>query len=138
MHLIGTDHPIQDAYDKATGRARYAGDMTLPGMAHIAMVFSTIPHGYVTAVDDSQAQAMEGVYGVFHCFNTPEYRYRSQYSQELPDEEPVFARHVRFVGDRVAAVAARDMETARRAAALVKVEYQPLPAALTFEEALEG
>lgn len=142
MHrLIGVSHPIQDAKGKATGRTRYAADLELPHMAHIAMVFSTIPHGYVTKVDASQALAVEGVFGVFHCFNTPEYRfnrYRSQYSQNLIPEEPVFARRVRFVGDRVAAVAARDLETARRAAALVKVEYQELPHALTFEEALEG
>lgn len=121
MRLVGVSHPIQDARGKAAGRARYAADLSLPHMAHVAMVFSTIPHGYVTAVDDSEALAVEGVYGVLHCFNTPEYcfnRYRSQYSQTLPLEEPVFAKRVRFVGDRVAAVAARDMETARRAAAL--------------------
>ena len=88
MHrLIGVSHPIQDAKGKATGRTRYAADLELPHMAHIAMVFSTIPHGYVTKVDASQALAVEGVFGVFHCFNTPEYRfnrYRSQYSQNLP------------------------------------------------------
>lgn len=141
MRLVGTSQPIQDARGKATGQTRYAADLSFPHMAHIAMVFSSIPHGYVTAVDDSAALAVEGVYGVLHCFNTPEYRfnrYRSQYSQELPLEEPVFARRVRFVGDRVAAVAARDMDTARKAAALVKVTYEPLPCALTFEEALEG
>ncbi len=141
MHLVGVSHPIQDARGKAAGRTRYAADLVLPRMAHVAMVFSTVPHGYVTSVDASQALALEGVYGVFHCFNTPEYRfnrYRSQYSQTLIPEEPVFARRVRFVGDRVAAVAARDLETARRAAALVQVEYQPLPCALTFEQALEG
>ena len=141
MRLVGVTHPIQDAQGKAAGRTRYAADLELPRMAHVAMVFSTVPHGYVTAVDDSAALALEGVYGVFHCFNTPEYRfnrYRSQYSQNLIPEEPVFAKRVRFVGDRVAAVAARDLETARRAAALVKVAYQELPHALTFEEALEG
>lgn len=141
MHLIGTNQPIQDALGKAAGRTCYAADLALPHMAHIAMVFSTVPHGYVTAVDDSAALEVEGVYGVFHCFNTPEYRfnrYRSQYSQDLPPEERVFENRVRFIGDRVAAVAAKDLDTARRAAALVKVEYQELPFALTFEEALEG
>ena len=82
MHLVGVSHPIQDARGKAAGRTRYAADLVLPRMAHVAMVFSTVPHGYVTSVDASQALALEGVYGVFHCFNTPEYRfnrYRSQY-----------------------------------------------------------
>lgn len=141
MKYVGTDHPIHDARGKVTGRLRYAADLALPGTAHIAVIFSTIPHGYVTSIDASQALALEGVYGVFHPFNTPDYRfnrYRSQYSQELPQEERIFHQYVRFVGDRVAAVAAKDPETARRAAALVKVEYEELPYALTFEEALAG
>lgn len=141
MSLIGADLPIHDARGKVTGRLCYAADMMLPRMAHIAMIFSAVPHGYVVSVDASAALAVEGVYGVFHCFNTPDVRfnrYRSQFSQELPQEERVFQRYVRFIGDRVGAVAAKDAETARRAAALVKVEYQELPAAFTFEEALEG
>ena len=59
MRLVGVSHPIQDARGKAAGRARYAADLSLPHMAHVAMVFSTIPHGYVTAVDDSEALAVE-------------------------------------------------------------------------------
>lgn len=143
MKLVGTEQPIHDARGKATGRLRYAGDLALQGMAHIAMVFSTIPHGYVTSIDISKAMEVEGVYGVFHAFNTPDYRfnhYRTQFraAQDLPEEESVFQRYVRFVGDRVAAVAAKDALTARKAAALVKVEYEPLPYAVTFEEALTG
>ena len=143
MKLVGTEKPIHDAKGKATGRLRYAGDMDQRGMVHIAMVFSTIPHGYVKAVDPSKAMELEGVYGVFHAFNTPEYRfnhYRTQFraAQDLPSEEAVFQRYVRFVGDRVAAVAAKDEETARRAAALVKVTYEELPYALTFDDALAG
>lgn len=141
MNLIGTDLPIHDARGKVTGRLRYAADLTMPHMAHIAMIFSDIPHGYVVSVDASRALAMDGVYGVFHCLNTPDFRfnrYRSQHSQELPLEERVFSEYVRFVGDRVGAVAAKDLDTARRAAALVKVEYRALPYALNFEEALAG
>ena len=126
MNVIGTGRPIHDAKGKVTGRTHYAGDLTLPHMAHIAIIFSSIPHGHVRSVDASKALELEGVYGVFHCFNTPDYRYnryRSQFSspgsQMLPDEEHVFHSYVRFVGDRIGAVAARDEETARRAAALV-------------------
>lgn len=143
MKLVGTQQPIHDARGKVTGRTRYAADMAMRGMGHVAMVFSTIPHGYVTAIDASKALELEGVYGVFHGFNTPEYRfnhYRSQFleAQNLPAEECVFQRYVRFVGDRVAAVVAKDEVTARKAAALVKVEYDPLPYALNFDEALAG
>lgn len=145
MNVIGTGRPIHDAKGKVTGRTHYVADLTLPHMAHIAMIFSSIPHGRVRSIDASKALELEGVYGVFHCFNTPDYRYnryRSQFSspgsQMLPDEEHVFHSYVRFVGDRIGAVAARDEETARRAAALVKVEYEELPCALNFEDALAG
>lgn len=143
MKLVGTERPIHDAKGKASGRLRYTCDLDLQNMVHLAMVFSTIPHGYVTSIDASQALAMDGVYGVYHTFNTPDLRfnhYRTQFkaAQNLPLEESVFQRYVRFVGDRVAAVAAKDAETARKAAALVKVEYEPLPFATTFDEALSG
>ncbi len=143
MKLVGTEQPIHDARGKATGRLRFACDKQLQGMACLAMVFSTIPHGYVTSIDTSEAMKVEGVYGIFHTFNTPDYRfnhYRTQFraAQNLPDEESVFQRYVRFIGDRVAAVAAKDEITARKAAALVKVEYSPLPYATTFDEALAG
>ena len=83
MNVIGTGRPIHDAKGKVTGRLHYAGDLTLPHMAHIAMIFSSIPHGRVRSIDASKALELEGVYGVFHCFNTPDYRYnryRSQFS----------------------------------------------------------
>lgn len=143
MQYVGTDRPIHDARGKATGRTRYAADITLPRMAHLAMIFSTIPHGYVLSVDATEALKIPGVYHVLHPFNTPESRfnhYRTQFqgAQNLPDEEAVFQKYVRFVGDRVGAVAAKDEATARRAAALVKVEYRPLPFALDFQQALTG
>lgn len=143
MAYIGTDQPIHDARQKASGRQKYAGDYDFPGMAHLCMIFSPIAHGVIKSIDDSAALAMEGVYGVLHCFNTTDrmynhYRTMLAQAEAFPGEERVFERHVRFVGDRVAAVAACDLETARKAAALVKIEYEELPAALTFEEALAG
>lgn len=141
MKLVGTEQPIHDARGKATGRLRYAADLERPGMAHIAVILSTIPHGYITSIDAAKALELDGVYGVFHAFNIPDYRYnryRSQFSQTLPPEERVFHRYVRFIGDRVAAVAAKDLETARRAAALVQVKYQNLPCAITFDQVLAG
>ena len=61
MHVIGTGQPIHDAKGKVTGRTRYAADLTLPHMAHIAMIFSSIPHGRVVSIDASRALELEGV-----------------------------------------------------------------------------
>lgn len=141
MKIVGTNRPIHDAQGKAAGYAKYAADFNLPNMAHIAMVTSTIPHGYIKAIHAESALAIPGVYGVFHCFNTSERKYnhyRSQYFEELPDEERVFNDYVRFYGDRVAAVAACDQQTAERAARLVAVEYEELPFSTGFEDTLDG
>ena len=72
MKYVGTGRPIHDAAAKAAGAARYAGDISLPHMAHLCLVRSTIPHGYIRAVHAEKALAVPGVYGVFHCFNTTE------------------------------------------------------------------
>lgn len=143
VRMVGTSQPIHDAVEKATGNLLYAGDKTLPKMAHLAVIFSTIPHGYVKAVDATEALKIPGVYAVYHALNTPAYRfnhYRSQFqrAQDLPLEEGVFQQRVRFVGDRIGVVAANDEYTARKAAKLVRVTYEPLPAALTIDEALRG
>lgn len=141
MRVVGRDRPLHDAPGKVTGQTVYAGDMTFPRMAHVCLVHSTLAHGRILSIDTAAAEAIEGVYGVFHCFNTTKKkynRYRSQFSQGLPDEERAFNQHIRFYGERVAAVAAKDLETAHRAAHLIKVSYEPLPYAISIEEALTG
>lgn len=141
MKIVGSCRPIHDARGKAAGYTKYAGDFMLPGMAYLVLVRSTIPHGHVKAVHGEKALALPGVYGVFHCFNTPQNtfnRYRSRFSQELPDEERAFTDYVRFVGDRVAAVAAESQELAERAARLVEIEYEELPYSIGFDDTLAG
>ena len=89
MKFVGKSHPIHDAKNKASGSLKYVADVMLPRMAHICLIYSNIPHGYVKSVNAAAALAVDGVIGVFHCFNTSSRkynRYRSQFSQELPDE----------------------------------------------------
>ena len=50
MNIVGTTQPIHDASEKAAGRVVYAGDMALPGMRHIAMLWSPVPHALVKAI----------------------------------------------------------------------------------------
>lgn len=150
MRVVGQARPIHDARAKVCGRLRYTADLQPQGALWLAVIWSEVAHGYVRAVDDSAARALPGVVDVLHCLNTPDYRfnrYRSQFTyksaygtwtNDQPPEESVFARHVRFAGDRVGVVAAVDERVARRAAALVRVEYDELPCALTIDEALVG
>ncbi|MDO4328161.1 MAG: xanthine dehydrogenase family protein molybdopterin-binding subunit [Lachnospiraceae bacterium] len=141
MKYVGKSFPIHDASSKAAGRAVYAGDMELKGMLHMALLFSSIPHGIVKELDCSKALEMPGVVDVIHCFNTidTEYnQYQTQFGQDLLHTTRAFNSHVRYVGDRIAAVIAETEEIARAAVSQIRVEYEELPYSLTMEDTLTG
>ena len=61
---IGKDVRSIDAPSKVTGRIKYAGDMTMPGMLHVQVLRSPHPHARIVSIDTTAAQAMAGVEGV--------------------------------------------------------------------------
>jgi CO/xanthine dehydrogenase Mo-binding subunit len=124
--------PRTDATAKASGEARYVADLTLPGMVHAAIARSTQPHARVTRIDTSAARAADGVLGVFTAADVSP----GLYGRSLADC-PLLARDkVRFTGERVAAVVAATRSQAEAAAALVEIDYEPLDAVTTPDEAL--
>lgn len=121
-----------DALAKATGTARYAADVSLPRMAHAAMVRSTEAHARIVAVDTTAAAQCPGVIGVFTAADVTD----RPYGRAVVDV-PVLARDkVRYVGERVAAVVAETRRQAEAAADLVEVDYEPLPAVADARAAL--
>jgi len=114
-----------------TGQAKYTADYEAryPDLAYAAVVRSEIPHGRVTDIDASAAEAMDGVEVVLTPDSeaVPDAKYTSA-GQSYPEPSPwdmhVLTEHVRYVGDPVAAVAAEDAETARAAADAVEVRYE--------------
>jgi xanthine dehydrogenase molybdenum-binding subunit len=139
---IGQSFPVHDAGLKVEGSLRYGNDLSFTAMLHARLVLSTVPHGIVEHIDTSKALALPGVLAVFHCQNTPSRqfnRYRVLPGQEnTPADEVLFPEKVRFAGDRVAAVAATDPETARKAAGLIEVTFRELPAFVTPEASLSA
>lgn len=141
---ITSDEEKDDARKIVTGEARYTGDFRerFPELAEATIVRSEIAHGCVTNVDTSEAEAMDGVYAVVTPFDDviPDTLYSSS-GQSYPEPSPwdmrVLRKHVRFVGDPVAAVAAVDTETADRAARKINVEYEELDHVLDVEAATE-
>ncbi|HEY3867959.1 MAG TPA: xanthine dehydrogenase family protein molybdopterin-binding subunit [Actinocrinis sp.] len=129
---IGTAVTRIDAEEKVTGRAVYSGDVRLPRMLHGAVVRSPHACARVLHVDTSRAARVPGVRAVVTGADTA----KVKWGAFRPDLYPMAIDYVRYVGDEVAAVAAVDIETARRAAALIEVEYEPLPAVLSLDEAL--
>jgi len=130
---IGTNVRRIDAPSKVSGALRYAGDMVLPGMLHVQVLRSPLPHARIVSIDTSEAEAMEGVEGVVTAADVPG---KDGFGVFVHDQ-PVLARDkVRFVGDAVAAVAADDVVTARRALARIKVVYEELPALFDADAAI--
>ena len=139
-NVIGRSKPISDAALKVTGQKVYVGDMELPGMLYGKVLLSTAAHARIKSIDTSQAEALPGVKAVATYANTPQVRYNSAVrfiEHQLPDTERIFDSTVRFVGDRVAAVAAETLEAAKKAVSLIKVEYEELPVITDVEEAIK-
>ena len=128
LNVAGTSVVRRDLEVKLTGEARYTADLKLPGMLHGAILRSPHPHADVLSVDAADALNLPGVHAVLTPFNAPQGR--------LAPDMSILDTRVRFVGDEVAAVAAQDLDTARAALALIRVEYSLLPRYMTPEAAL--
>ena len=119
-----------DGVDKVTGSAKYAADIKLENMLHAKLLRSPYAHAKVKRIDTSAAQKLPGVRAVATIFEAPkviEYWFSLRTEKK---KKQMFLRDnvVRFIGDPVLAVAADDQQILDKALALVKVEYEPLPA----------
>jgi 4-hydroxybenzoyl-CoA reductase subunit alpha len=132
--VINKRFPRLDAPDKATGRAKYVDDMTLPGMLYGALLQSPLAHARILNIDISKAVKLPGVKSVATAEDAGPVRYGVSPARY---DETLFAQDkVRYVGDEIAAVAAVDLETAMEAVSLIHVDYEELPAVFTPEEAM--
>ena len=128
MKIIGTPRRRVDGRAKVTGQTKFADDVMLPRMVHCKLLRSTLPHARITRIDVSRALARPGVYLVLTGKDFPIPYGILPVSQ---DEHALAVDRVRFVGDPVAAVIARDELTAFEALDFIDVEYEPLR---TFSE----
>ena len=122
---VGTRAPRTDGLLKATGRPGYTTDLRRPGQVYAAIVRAALPRGRVTHVDTSAARALAGVLDVI-------------VQADVPPRTRLFFADVTYVGQPVAAVCATTQRIAEAAARLVRVEIEPLPFAVTVEQALAG
>ena len=127
--IIGTRQPRIDAFQRVSGRAKYASDFYLPRMLYLKALRSPHPHARIVSIDTSKAYGLPGVALVLTHKEMPAYQWHPGM--------PILADVARFVGDDIAVVAAKDEETAQEALGLIRVEYQKLPFVLDPEEALK-
>jgi len=133
LDVVGKARRRIDGRGKVTGQSRFADDLSLPRMLHCKLLRSTHPHAIIEAIDVSRAQAYPGVHLVLTGRDFPIPFGIMPASQ---DEYPLASERVRYVGDPVAAVIARDEKTAEEALDLIEVKYRPLPTIASPEEGL--
>jgi len=133
LRIIGKPRRRVDGRAKVTGQTRFADDIVLPRMLHCKLLRSPHPHARIVRIDTSKAEAWPGVHLVLTGAALP-----IPYGI-LPvshDEHALCPDVVRFVGDPVAAVIARDEATAADALSAIVVEYEPLKTFASPEDSL--
>ncbi len=131
MGPVGTSIPRKEAWDKVTGAARYTDDFPTAGLLCARLLTSTCAHGTIRRLDVSRALGVWGVQAVLTGAQCP------VLFGPLTQDRPALARDVvRYAGEPVALVVARDEPTAELAVRLIEVEYDPLPLVLTPSQAL--
>ena len=130
--VIGKSVVRNDGADKISGRAQYSIDLIAPDYLWCVFVRSPYPHAKILNIDYSEALMMNGVEAILTGEDVEGLR-----GGNIIVDEPLLSSwdRVRFIGDKVAAVAAIDKETAVRASNLIKIDYEQLPAVFDPVEA---
>ena len=130
LRFVGQNVPRVDGIDKVTGKAKFTGDLMVPGMLYGKILRSPYPHARIIGIDASGAKAHDGVAAVLTA-------------EDLSDLDPYYSgrpviaiKKVHYVGEPVAAVAAEDEATAEEALSLIRVDYEELPMVVGLEAAL--
>src|SRR3989442_6825137 len=128
-----------------TGQATYVDDIKLTGMLHMAVLRSPYGHARITSINTDAARKLPGVVAVYTAQDLKGAVGNVPVAVPLPPHipngmgihGPLAEGKVRFFGDPVAVVIAEDRYTARDARDLIEVDYEPLPAAIDVEKAMQ-
>ena len=122
--IIGQSIPRVDNTGKVTGDARYTADVLLPGTLWAKTLRSPYPHARIARVDTSRAEKAPGVRAILTGADVRGILYGRRYR----DISVLAQDRVRFIGERVAAVAADTLEQTEEALEFLEVDYEELPA----------
>ena len=138
--VVGHSVPKLDSMALALGGPLFCADDLPRGCLFVRMLRSPHAHARILSVDTSKAESLEGVAAVIHHGNVPRVM-RTTAGQGAPEPSPydftTFDSKVRYVGDRVAAVAAESEAIAEKALSLIRVEYELLDAVLDPRRAMD-
>ena len=137
---IGKSEVKLDAAKLVQGKPAFTADWQLPGMLYAKVLGSPYAHARIKSIDASLAKALEGVAAVLTWEDLPRVVHSTAgQSDPIPGPLDMFSldNKVRFVGDRVAMVAAETLEIAEKALSLINVEYEELPPIIDVREAMK-
>lgn len=141
FNIAGKRQEKLEALQKATGKLKYTGDISFPDMLHCKILRSPHAHAMVKSIDVSEALKVKGVVDIISYEDVPRILSMHQFLH-VPEvmyyDSYILEKHLRHVGDRVAAVAAETVEAAEAALKKIVVEYEVLPAAVDMEDAMEA
>lgn len=135
LNVVGRRSPMLDAWEKATGKAKYTDDLSMPGMLFGKILRSPLPHAKILRVDLTEALRVPGVKDAISGKDIPKRKYGIV--PKAKDEYALAIDKVRYIGDEVAAVVATSLEAAEDALSKIKVEYEELPAVFDPLEAMK-
>ena len=143
--VVGTRPARHDGFDKVTGAARFGADLNLPGMLHGKILRSPHAHARIRSINTARAEALPGVMAVATAADFPIVQERPAIDYENAQQNPriiaeniLAYRKALYRGHAVAAVAAVNPHIAEEALALIEVDYEVLPVALDWREALKA
>lgn len=138
LRVVGKVKQKVDGPHLARGGRAFVDDVVDPNCCHLKVLRSPHAHAYITDIDTTAAEALDGVVFVVTHKNCPDVYY-NQAGQGFPEPSPydrkMFGEKVLHVGDRVAAVVAETEELAKRALELIDVTYEVLEPVLTIDQA---
>jgi xanthine dehydrogenase molybdenum-binding subunit len=136
FRVIGKGTPKRDGAEKVTGRTEFLHDLTLPRLAHGAILRTRYPHARVLRIDTSAAEALSGVLAVVTADRVEQHPFGFAKDHLALKGGVADGGKVRCIRDEIAAVAAVTEEIAQEAVRLIRVDYQELPAVFDPESAL--
>ncbi len=141
LSIVGKPERKVDAAKLVTGKPAFVDDIELRDMLYGRLLTSPHAHAIIRDIDASEARALPGVHAVLTHKDVPRIPYTTagqSWPEPGPHDQYCLDYIVRFVGDRVAAVAAETPEIAEQALDLIHVEYEVLPAILDPRRAMDA
>ena len=140
FQVVGKPEPKVDAVKLAQGKAAFTADLEMRGLLHAKVLHSPHAHARIKHIETRRARELPGVAAVLTWQDIPRVVYSTAgQSDPIPGPLDTFSldKKVRFVGDRVAFVAAETVEIAEQALSLIEVDYEILPSILYPADAMK-